>query len=273
MRHYHRISLSLLLTLLLCGAAQAATPEDSVRTSPKRRGTTDFILGGLLGSSRQYYSYSAYARPSAEQPNTYRQHYQLVGIGVAHTWPLLKNSQFTVELQAAVGSTKFSGTNVLPGAGARLYALSPYFEISHPRYYRLGLGADLGTSGYDFVYKPLELAHVRPKVLLEAGVLSKLYLHLSYGHNMLGLGNGTGVLGLGSGFGSERQRLLLGAAMVNSEINAGILSRTTSSFIPVVQAQVWVSPNWQLEPHLASNFDNVHQLRLLARYRLPASAR
>ncbi|UOQ70057.1 hypothetical protein [Hymenobacter cellulosilyticus] len=160
-----------------------------------------------------------------------------------------------------------------PGATARLYALSPYLEISQPRYIRFGLGADLGDLGYDFVYRPMELGKYRPKVLLELGILPALYLHMSYGHNMLGLGNGTGIVGVGSGFGSKRQRLMLGSALVNSEVNAGILTRTTSSFIPVVQAQLWVSPNWLLEPHFASNFDNVHQFRLQARYQLPERAR
>ncbi|UOQ50832.1 hypothetical protein [Hymenobacter cellulosivorans] len=271
MHRLSQLSWGLLTALLLTGAAQAATP-DSVRTAPARQPTTTLIIGGLAGTSRQYYDFSSYARPSVDQPGTYRQRYQMAAVGVARTWPILKHSVLTLELQAAVGNTRFSEATI-EATTSPLYAFSPYLEISQPRYFRFGLGADLGNVGYDFVYRPMDLGRTRPKVLLEAGSLSRLYLHLSYGHNMLGLGNGTGILGLGSGFGNERQRLVLGAAMVNSEVNAGLLTRTTSSFIPVVQAQVWVGPNWLLEPHLASNFENVHQLRLQARYRLPDRTR
>ncbi|MCB2378961.1 hypothetical protein LGH70_15275 [Hymenobacter sp. BT635] len=257
--------LALLLTLGFNREATAQT--DSLGAQPKRRPATTFSIGGSGGVSEQYYKVRSYAK-NAPVPETYQQRYQVAGFGMARTLPILRRSTLTLELQGAAGQTRLYANKPDQATTRKLYSLSPYVEIGHPQYFRLGLGAHLGHAAYDFVYKPEKRSTARLQVLVEGGRFSLFYVHASFNRGLLGLGNGTAVFGLGSGFGSTRHRLLLGAAVVNSEANASILSSTTSTFIPVAQAHIGLGSHWELEPHLASNFQDVYQARLLLNYRL-----
>ncbi|WP_157807319.1 prolipoprotein diacylglyceryl transferase [Hymenobacter chitinivorans] len=278
-----------LAALFMLLTSQAPAPPDSARATP-RQSYTSISVGGTAGSSTQFFESPDYGCSGTTYPvSRYRQRYTIGSLGVARTLPVRRSGTLTLGLNASLGRSQFRplqdttvfvngrstfNTRPFEQGHARLYAFSPYVELAHPRYLRLGLGVHLGNVAYDQVYKPGELVRSRAQFLFEIGKFPLLYFHSSINYGLLGLGDGTSTVGIGSGFGQENFRLTGGLALVNSQWSgldhAHPESERTLGFI---RSSVLVKQRWEIEPVFLTNLTDVYRFSLQTRYRLPSRPR
>jgi prolipoprotein diacylglyceryltransferase len=272
------------LPVLLGGVLLLLTSQ---APAPNSRRYTTISAGGLAGTSEQYFGYPYGCSGTQRPTSTYRQQFAMGTVGVARTWPLMRASTVTVGANVGVGRSNFRPQQDTIYVGnyssnfdykpferghAQLLSFSPYIEVAHPKYVRIGLGFHLGDVAYDYVYKPGIASHTRMQFLTEVGLLNIAYVHTSINYGLQGLGNGFSTLGLGTGAGTERFRLVGGVAIANSENNAGLFDRTDGHAFPFLQAQIPVGEHWTLEPFAATNFSNIQSFQLQANFRLPSRA-
>jgi phosphatidylglycerol:prolipoprotein diacylglycerol transferase len=274
----------LALPVLLGGMVMLLTSQ---APAPDPRRYTTVSAGGLAGTSEQYFGYPYGCSGTQGPTSTYRQRFAMGAVGVARTWPLMRSSTVTVGANVGVGRSNFRPQQDTIYVGnysnnfdskpferghAQLLSFSPYIEVAHPEYLRIGLGFHLGDVAYDYVYKPGIASHTRIQFLTEVGLMHVIYAHASINYGLQGLGNGFSTLGLGTGAGTDRFRIVGGAAIANSENNAGLLDRTDGHAFPFLQAQIPVGQHWTLEPFAATNFSNIQSFQLQANFRLPSRA-
>ncbi|UOQ50831.1 prolipoprotein diacylglyceryl transferase [Hymenobacter cellulosivorans] len=278
-----------LAALFMLLTSQVPAPPDSAGATPRQAYTT-ISVGGTVGSSTQFYESPDYGCSGTTYPvSKYRQRYTVGSLGVARTLPVRRNGTLTLGLNASFGRSQFQplqdtivlvngrgdfNTRPFEQGHARLYAFSPYVELAHPRYLRLGLGMHLGDVAYDQVYKPGKLIRSRGQFVFEIGKFSVLYFHSSLNYGLLGLGDGTSTVGIGSGFGQKNFRLAGGWALINSQWsgldNAHPESKTTLGFI---HSSMLLHQRWEIEPVFVTNLADVYRFSLQTRYRLPSRAR
>jgi hypothetical protein len=168
----------------------------------------------------------------------------------------------------------------------RLTDLNPYLEYSaigrKRGYLRLGLGMHLSRQlAYDYVIEPLRSRGPQAGFLAEFGAARLLWVHLSNAYGPDALGNGLYRIGLGTSFGRDRLTLLAGATGANSNtysngwFNLFILGQPsyTAPTGYYLQARWQATPAWLLEGSATSNFNDMSQLTLGTRYRLPLDSR
>ncbi|TGE14064.1 prolipoprotein diacylglyceryl transferase family protein [Hymenobacter elongatus] len=274
-----------LAALCLLLTSQAPAPPDSTSNKASRT-YTSISVGGLTGRSKQYYESPDYGCSGTTFPiSTYQQRYAVGSVGVARTMPVGRHGTLTLALDASRGRSLFRplqdtiillrGTpnlNLKPYQGrASLYAVSPYIELANPNYFRLGLGLHMGAVAYDHLYEPRALTTVTPQFLFEIGKFSTLYFHLSTHYGLQGLADGTTTVGVGSGFGLSTFRLAGGFASVNSKTKGGDGAHFEKGFaLAFLRANLLLNQRWTLEPYATTNFNDVYQLSLQTRYRLPS---
>ncbi len=290
--------------LLLSGVLMSQAPAPTA-TLEKPGPALTFGLGGLTGSSYQLYepnSTCSAPRQNITQFQGYHQRYSGVTGGAVYSLPVGSNGHNTINfgLNGFLGRTSFDppaallgqhpGTDslvILQSATARtLYDVNPNVEFFSPSRaghnfrFRFGLGLHLSTQyAFDFPTQPLRSRGVAPSLLLEFGYRNLLWLHSSVLHGANAVGNGTWRSGLGTGFGGNRATLVGGVALSNSngqnDLDLNILGGPAYDAPSAAFGELhWqVSPTWQVESSGLSNFNDVTQFSLGARYRLPLPAK
>ncbi len=303
---------AMLLALGLGLMSQAPAPTTAAAVEEPARSLT-LSGGGLTGSSYQLYQdYSTCSTPSANITTFpgYHQRYNAATLGVAYSQRLgaTGSKRLTVGVNGYLGSTSFdppAGQVVMGGrfgdsayvakvaTSRRLTDFNPYLEYSavghksrgaalRHSYLRLGLGLRLSSQhAYDYVTEPLRSRGTGAGFLVEYGVDRVVWLHLSDAYGPDAVGNGLFRAGLGTGFGHDRLTLLGGITGANSNMPStgfftfyvlGQPSYTAPSGY-FLQARWQATPNWLLEGSATSNFNDMSQLTLGTRYRLPLGAR
>jgi hypothetical protein len=269
--------------------------------------------GGLTGGSYQlYHDYSTCSTPMANITTFpgYHQRYYAAALGAAYSQRLgtVGIKRLTAGLTGFRGSTSFdppAGQVLLGGrrgdsayvvnvaTSHRLAAFNPYLEYSmvghksrgnglRHSYLRLGVGLHLGgQQAYDYVTEPLRAREPGMGFLFEYGIDRVLWFHLSNAYGPDAVGNGLFRAGLGTGFGHDRLTLLGGVTVANSNtystkfLTFFILGQPsyTAPGGYFLQARWQATPAWLLEGSATSNFNDMSQLTLGTRYRLPLSRR
>jgi prolipoprotein diacylglyceryltransferase len=294
----------LALSFALMSQAPAPTAPASAFAEPAQSLTVS--ASGLTGSSYQLYrDYSTCSTPQANITTFpgYHQRYNAATLGAAFTQRLSTegDKRLTFGLAGTLGTTSFdppAGQLLIGGqrgdsayvlnaaTSHRLTDLNPYFEyttISRKQVYlRLGLGAHLSRQlAYDYVIEPLRSRGPQAGFLVEFGAAHLLWAHLSNAYGPEAVGNGLYRLGLGTSFGRDRLTLLAGATGANSNtysngwFNLFILGQPsyTAPTGFYLQARWQATPAWLLEGSATSNFNDMSQLTLGTRYRLPLGSR
>ncbi|AMR26850.1 hypothetical protein A0257_06845 [Hymenobacter psoromatis] len=269
--------------------------------------------GGLTGSSYQLYQdYSTCSTPQANITTFpgYHQRYNVGALGVAYSQQLGSegSKRLTAGLTGFLGRTSFDPPAGLvvqggqfgdstyvadPATSRRLFDVNPYLEYAavgsksrgknlRHSYMRFGLGLHLSSArAYDYVVEPGRARGAGVGVLAEYGVDRVVWLHLSNAYGPDAVGNGLFRAGLGTGFGHDRLTLLGGITVANSNTYstnflAFFLLGQPSYTAPggyFLQARWQATPAWLLEGSATSNFNDMSQLTLGTRYRLPLGGR
>lgn len=289
--------------------SQAPAPTKAPATAFEEPGQSLTVsVGGLTGSSYQLYKdYSTCSTPLANITTFpgYHQRYSAATLGAAFSQRLgaTGSRRLTFGLAGALGTTSFdppAGQLQLGGQRGdsayfrnaattrRLTDLNPYLEysaISTQRrlgYLRVGLGLHLGSQlAYDYVVEPLRSRGPQVGALVEFGAARLLWVHLSNSYGSDALGNGLFRMGLGTSFGHDRLTLLAGTTAANSNTYSNgwltlfILGQPsyTAPTGYYLQARWQATPAWLLESSATSNFNDMSQLTLGTRYRLPLGHR
>lgn len=274
-----------------------AEPEQSLTVS----------ASGLTGSSYQLYQdYSTCSTPQANITTFpgYHQRYNVATLGAAFTQRLgtVSDKRLTLGLAGALGTTSFdppAGQVRLGGrrgdsayvlntaTSRRLADFNPYLEYSaigsrRASYLRLGLGVHLGRQlAYDYVVEPLRSRGPQVGFLAEYGAARLLWAHVSNAYGPDALGNGLFRIGLGTSFGRDRLTVLTGITGANSNTYSNgwltlfVLGQPSYTAPPgyYLQARWQATPAWLLEGSATTNFNDMSQLTLGTRYRLPLGRR
>ncbi|GAA4504187.1 hypothetical protein GCM10023172_30070 [Hymenobacter ginsengisoli] len=289
---------------LMSQAPAPSNPPANAFAEPAQSLTVS--ASGLTGSSYQLYKdYSTCSTPQANITTFpgYHQRYNAATLGAAFTQrlPMEGDKRLTFGLAGTLGATHFdpsAGQLLLGGqrgdsayilnaaTSRRLTDLNPYLEytaIGQKRgYLRLALGMHLSRQlAYDYVVEPLRSRGPQLGALVEFGAARLLWVHISNSYGPDALGNGLFRVGLGSSFGHKRLTMLAGITGANSNTYSNgwltlfILGQPsyTAPTGYYLQARWQATPTWLLEGSATSNFNDMSQLTLGTRYRLPLGSR
>lgn len=300
----------LLMAAGLMSQAPAPAPTDSTRTVPisRRLAFTSLELGGLGGKSHQL----AIAPPGSCSPTypdiftlpTYPHTYSGGRLAIQRSWPVHRYDTYSASLGVHVGQMRqintafyqnvsydslgnptYSYVPLTADRRARLLAINPYFEAAEGNEQggitRVGIGAHIGTLGYDYAVRPGVVRRWLPDLLLEYQAPRGFVFHSSLFHNIDGFANGAGRLGLGWDSRRWGAGAVGGLAFTNGNgsFSTGNLSPFAGENFSVpqpffVEARLHFDPRWQLDATVLGNFHDVRQFSLTSRYLLrPAGER
>ena len=283
--------------------SQYPSPLDSTQFKPAPYSTVS--VAHLQGESHQLYGVQSSCNPS--YPNLmslphYEQRYQATQLGWRRTWYRSPQNTVSLELNGSVGSVQNSPA--FPDSIAQIYynygyddpnSRANFSEYLEPRtlvrfnpygewyiagtkvFSRVGVGFHVGRLAYDYVDQPGRARHFLPDLLFDLGFKRSVYFHFSTYRGFNGTANGMWQLGLGTQLFRSRVQLLGGLAVPNSDrrtnFQLDILGTSANFSAPQAyfgKVVVEPLPRLQLEATGFSNFNDVRQVNVLARYRLPS---